>query len=119
MRRVVVTGMGVVSSIGNDRNEVLQSLKESRSGIVFAPEYAERGFKSQVHGSIKLDLDAVVDRKVRRFMGDGAAYNYVAMQQAIADSGLSEAEVSDERTGLVVGSGGPSTKNQIMAVDLA
>ena len=119
MRRVVVTGLGVVSSIGNDQNEVLKSLKESRSGIVFAPEYAERGFKSQVHGSIKLDLDAVVDRKARRFMGDGAAYNYLAMQQAIADAGLSEAEVSDERTGLVVGSGGPSTKNQILAIDLA
>jgi 3-oxoacyl-[acyl-carrier-protein] synthase-1 len=119
MRRVVVTGLGIVSSIGNDRNEVLQSLKEGRSGIVFAPEYAERGFKSQVHGSLKLDLDGAVDRKARRFMGDGAAYNYVAMQQAIADAGLSDAEVSDERTGLVVGSGGPSTKNQILAIDLA
>ena len=119
MRRVVVTGMGVVSSIGNDQKEVLQSLRESRSGIVFAPEYAERGFRSQVHGSLKLDLDAVVDRKARRFMGDGAAYNYVAMQQAIADAGLSEAEVTNERTGLVVGSGGPSTKNQILAIDLA
>jgi 3-oxoacyl-[acyl-carrier-protein] synthase-1 len=119
MRRVVVTGLGIVSSIGNDQKEVLQSLKEGRSGIVFAPEYAERGFKSQVHGSLKLDLDGAVDRKARRFMGDGAAYNYVAMQQAIADAGLSEAEVSDERTGLVVGSGGPSTKNQILAIDLA
>src|SRR5690606_18330348 len=119
MRRVVVTGLGIVSPIGNDQNEVLRSLKESRSGIVFAPEYAERGFKSQVHGSIKLDLDAVIDRKARRFMGDGAAYNYVAMQQAIADSGLTEAEVSHERTGLVVGSGGPSTRNQVLAADLA
>jgi 3-oxoacyl-[acyl-carrier-protein] synthase I len=119
MRRVVVTGMGVVASIGNDANEVLRSLRESRSGIVFAPDYAERGFRSQVHGSIKLDLDGAIDRKARRFMGDGAAYNYLAMQQAIGDAGLSQKEVSHERTGLVVGSGGPSTKNQILAVDLA
>ena len=119
MRRVVVTGMGIVASIGNDVNEVLASLRESRSGIVFSPEYAERGFRSQVHGSIKLDLDGAIDRKARRFMGDGAAYNYLAMQQAIADSGLTDKEVSDERTGVVVGSGGPSTKNQILAIDLA
>jgi 3-oxoacyl-[acyl-carrier-protein] synthase-1 len=119
MRRVVVTGMGIVSSIGNDKEEVAQSLKDGRSGIEFCEEYAERGFRSQVHGSIKLDVADHVDRKALRFMGDGAAYNYIAMQQAIEDAGLSESEVSNERSGLVVGSGGPSTRNQILAIDTA
>ena len=95
MRRVVVTGLGIVSSIGNDKNEVLESLRLSRSGIVAAEDYRERGFRSQVHGSLKMDLDAVIDRKARRFMGDGAAYNYVAMQAAIEDAGLDADAVSN------------------------
>ncbi len=119
MRRVVVTGMGIVSSIGNNKREVLDSLQQGRSGITFAEEYKAMGFRSQVHGSLKLDLDSVVDRRWRRFMGDGAAYNYVAMQEAIADAGLTEADISNERTGLIMGSGGPSTKNLIQAADTA
>jgi 3-oxoacyl-[acyl-carrier-protein] synthase-1 len=119
MRRVVVTGLGIVSSIGNNRAEVVDALKAGRSGIEFCDTYAEMGFRSHVHGSLKIDLDAHVDRKLRRFMGDGAAYNYVAMQEAIADAGLTEAEVSHERSGIVMGSGGPSTSNQVEAADLA
>jgi len=115
MRRVAVTGLGIVSSIGNDKDEVLQSLKDGRSGITFCEEYAERGFRSHVHGSIDIDIDAHIDRKLRRFMGDGAAYNYIAMAQAIKDAGLSDKEVSNERTGLVMGSGGPSTSNLLNA----
>ncbi len=118
MRRVVITGLGIVSSIGNNKEEVVQSLRDGRSGIEFSQEYADLGFRSQVHGTVKLDLDAVVDRKARRFMGDGAAYNFVAMEEAIADAGLTEAEVSNERTGLIMGSGGPSTQNQVRAADL-
>ncbi len=118
MRRVVVTGMGIVSSIGNDRQEVVESLRAGRSGIEFCETYAELGFRSRVHGSIKIDLDERIDRKIRRFMGDGAAYNYIAMEEAIADAGLTAAEVSHERTGLVMGSGGPSTSNQVLAADL-
>lgn len=118
-RRVVVTGMGIVSSIGNNRTEVLDSLKEGRSGITFVEEYKERGFRSHVHGSIDVDIDEHVDRKVRRFMGDGAAYNYIAMQEAIADSGLTETDISNERTGLVMGSGGPSTRDLVEAADIA
>jgi 3-oxoacyl-[acyl-carrier-protein] synthase-1 len=114
-----VTGLGIVSSIGNNKQEVVQSLREGRSGIEFCETYAEMGFRSHVHGSINIDLDAAIDRKVRRFMGDGAAYNYVAMKEAIADAGLSEAEVSHERSGLVMGSGGPSTSNQVAAADIA
>jgi len=110
MRRVVVTGIGIVSSIGSDAQEVTAALREGRSGIVFSPEYAELGFKCQVHGKPNVDIEAHVDKRVRRFMGDGAAWNYIAMNQAIADAGLSEAEVSHERTGLVMGSGGPSTR---------
>jgi len=119
MRRVVVTGFGIVSSIGNDAQEVLQSLRQGRSGIVYCEEYKELGFRSQVHGSLKLDLDAAVDRRARRFMGDGAAYNMVAMDEAIRHAGLSAKEISHERTGLVMGSGGPSTKNQVAACDIA
>jgi 3-oxoacyl-[acyl-carrier-protein] synthase I len=115
MRRVAVTGLGIVSSIGNDKDEVLQSLKDGRSGITFCEEYAERGFRSHVHGSVDIDIDAHIDRKLRRFMGDGAAYNYIAMQQAIDDAGLREKEVSNERTGLIMGSGGPSTSNLLNA----
>ena len=118
MRRVVVTGLGIVSSIGNNQREVTESLRSGRSGIEFCEEYAELGFRSQIHGSINIDLDALVDRKVRRFMGDGAAYNYVAMQQAIDDSGLEPADISNERTGLVMGSGGPSTSNLVEAADV-
>ncbi len=118
MRRVVITGLGIVSSIGNNKEEVVGSLRDGRSGIEFSQEYADLGFRSQVHGTVKLDLDAVVDRKARRFMGDGAAYNFVAMEEAIADAGLTEAEVSNERTGLIMGSGGPSTQNQVRAADL-
>ncbi len=110
MRRVVITGIGIVSSIGSNAQEVTAALREGRSGIVFAPDYAERGFRCQVHGAPSVDIEAMVDKRVRRFMGDGAAWNHIAMTQAIADAGLSEAEVSHERTGLVMGSGGPSTK---------
>src|SRR6187402_355536 len=111
MRRVVITGLGIVSSIGNDADEVAKSLKEGRSGIVFAPEYAEHGFRCQVHGKPKIDVAEHVDKRQLRFMGDGAAFNYIAMEQAIADSGLEEKDISNERTGLVMGSGGPSTHN--------
>lgn len=111
MRRVVITGIGIVSSIGGDAQEVSASLREGRSGIVFAPEYAEHGFRCQVHGKPNVDIEALVDKRVRRFMGDGAAWNYIAMEQAIADAGLSEAEVSHERSGLIMGSGGPSTRS--------
>ncbi len=119
MRRVVVTGMGIVSPIGNNVAEVTDSLRAGRSGIVFCPEYAERGFRSHVHGAPQIDMDELIDRKLRRFMGDGAAYAYVAMSEAIKDAGLSEAEVSSERTGLVMGSGGPSTSALIDAADTA
>lgn len=118
MRRVVVTGIGIVCSIGNDRTEVLDSLRTGRSGIVGCDTYREMGFRSHVHGSVKLDLDAAVDRKLRRFMGDGAAYNYIAMQQAIADAGLEDSDVSNERSGLIMGSGGPSTSNLVAAADI-
>ncbi|MEQ8964534.1 MAG: beta-ketoacyl-ACP synthase I [Azospirillaceae bacterium] len=119
MRRVVVTGIGIVSSIGNDQAEVTESLREAKPGIVFAEEYKELGFRSHVHGNVKLDTAEHVDRKLKRFMGEGAAYNYIAMRQAIEDAGLTDAEVSNERTGLIVGSGGPSTSNQVLAADIA
>ena len=119
MRRVVITGLGVVSSIGNNKQEVVRALRAGESGVEFVDEYKERGFRSHVHGSITLDLDEAVDRKLRRFMGDGAAYNFVAAQEAIEDAGLSESDVSNERTGLIVGSGGPSTSNQVAAADIA
>ncbi|MFZ1989886.1 MAG: beta-ketoacyl-ACP synthase I [Alphaproteobacteria bacterium] len=119
MRRVVITGLGIVSSIGNNVQEVLASLREGRSGVVKADEYEKLGFRCQVHGAPQIDLEQAVDRRVRRFMGDGAAYNYVAMQQAIADAGLEEDEISNERTGLIMGSGGPSTKTVVHAADIA
>ena len=119
MKRVAVTGLGIVSSIGNNKEEVTVSLRDGKSGISFAPEYAERGFRSHVHGAPTIDLADFVDRKHRRFMGDGAAYNYVAMDQAIADAGLEENEVSNDRTGLIMGSGGPSTRNLLLAFDTA
>lgn len=118
MRRVVVTGMGIVSPIGNNVAEVTDSLREGRSGIVHCEEYAELGFRSHLHGAPKIDMDERIDRKLRRFMGDGAAYCYIAMEEAIADAGLSEALVTSERTGLVVGSGGPSTSAQVAAADI-
>lgn len=118
MKRVVVTGLGIVSSIGNNRDEVVDSLKQGRSGISFAEDYAELGFRSQVRGAINIDLDTYIDRKIKRFMGDGAAFNYIAMQQAIDDSGLAESDISNFRTGLVMGSGGPSTSNIVEAADI-
>jgi len=117
MKRVVVTGMGIVSSIGNSAQEVLASLREAKSGIVKADKYAELGFRCQVHGAPKLDWEGMIDRKVRRFMGEGAAWNYIAMQQAIRDSGLEEADISNEKTGLIMGSGGPSTRAIVQAAD--
>jgi len=118
VKRVVVTGLGIVSSIGNNRDEVIDALKTGRSGIVFADVYKELGFRSHVHGAINIDLDEFIDRKIKRFMGDGAAFNYIAMQQAIADSGLEESDISNVRTGLVMGSGGPSTSNLVDAADI-
>jgi 3-oxoacyl-[acyl-carrier-protein] synthase-1 len=117
MRRVVVTGIGIVSSIGNNKEEVLDSLKVGRSGIVFCETYKELGFRSHVHGSLKIDLEERLDRKQMRFMGDGAAYNYIAMEEAIADSGLEASDITNERTGLIMGSGGPSMKSMVAAVD--
>ncbi|MXU64460.1 beta-ketoacyl-ACP synthase I [Oceanomicrobium pacificus] len=111
MRRVVITGIGIISSIGNNQEEVADALKAGKSGIVFAPDYAEHGFRCQVHGAPDIDLAENIDKRQLRFMGDGAAYNFLAMQQAIEDSGLEESDVSNERTGLVMGSGGPSTRN--------
>ncbi|WP_411286998.1 beta-ketoacyl-ACP synthase I [Phenylobacterium sp.] len=119
MRRVVVTGMGVVSSIGNTANEVLASLREARSGVVAAPEYAELGFRSQVHAPPQIDWEPRVDRRAARFLAQGTAFAHIAMEQAIADSGLEESEVSHERTGLIVGSGGPSTKVIVEAAETA
>ncbi|MBN9534870.1 MAG: beta-ketoacyl-ACP synthase I [Alphaproteobacteria bacterium] len=118
MRRVVVTGLGIVSSIGNNAQEVVASLREARSGIVRADDYAAHGFRSQVHGSLKIDIDQAVDRRARRFMGDGAAYAWIAMEQAIRDAGLETGDISNERTGLIVGSGGPSTRAIVAAADV-
>jgi 3-oxoacyl-[acyl-carrier-protein] synthase-1 len=117
MRRVVVTGFGIVSSIGNSNEEVLDSLLNTKSGIVFSEEYQKYKFRSQVCGSIKLDLDKVLERKEKRFMGDGSAYAYIAMKEAVKNSGLKEDEVSNVKTGIIIGSGGPSIKNVIHAVD--
>ncbi|KJZ18747.1 MULTISPECIES: beta-ketoacyl-ACP synthase I [Halomonas] len=118
MRRVVVTGLGIVSCLGNDRQQVLEALKNGQSGIRFKEEYAERGFRSHVAGVVDIDLDELVDRKLRRFMGDAAAYAYVSMAQAIEDSGLTPEQVSNERTGLIAGSGGASSANQVEAADV-
>lgn len=117
MRRVAITGIGIVSSIGNNVDEVTASLREGRSGIVHAPEYTELGFRSQVHGTVKMDVYEHIDRKQLRFMGEGAAYAVLSMEQAIADSGLPEELVSNPRTGLIAGSGGPSTANMLTAFD--
>jgi 3-oxoacyl-[acyl-carrier-protein] synthase-1 len=117
MKRVVVTGMGIVSSIGNNAQEVLASLREAKSGIVKADKYAELGFRCQVHGAPSLAWEEAIDRKIRRFMGAGAGWNYVAMEQAIQDAGLEESDISNERTGLIMGSGGPSTRAIVQAAD--
>ncbi|MDO5605890.1 MAG: beta-ketoacyl-ACP synthase I [Paracoccus sp. (in: a-proteobacteria)] len=111
MRRVVITGLGIVSPIGNNASEVTDSLRAGRSGIVAAPEYAEKGFRSQIHGMPQIVLEDHIDKRNLRFMGPGAAYNFIAMEQAIRDSGLDEGDVSNPRTGLIMGSGGPSTSN--------
>ena len=118
MRRVAITGIGIVSSIGNNVSEVTNSLRNGTSGIVAAPEYTELGFRSQVHGTVKLDVADHVDRKQLRFMGEGAAYAVLAMEQAIADAELEDHQVSNERSGLVAGSGGPSTANLLAAFDI-
>ena len=117
MRRVVVTGAGIVSSIGNTVDEVASSLRETRSGITFAPVYERLGFRSQVHGDPNLDWESLVDRRAARFLSPGLAYAHVAMEQAIADSRLTEAEISHEKTGVIVGSGGPSTSAIVAAAD--
>src|SRR6202161_3394801 len=119
MKRVVVTGMGIVSSIGNNTQEVVASLREAKSGIVRADKYAELGFRCQVHGAPTLDPSEAVDRRAMRFLGGGAAWNHVAMEQAIRDSGLADTEVSHERTGLIMGSGGPSTRTIVESADIA
>jgi 3-oxoacyl-[acyl-carrier-protein] synthase-1 len=117
MRRVVVTGIGIVSSIGNSADEVLASLREAKSGIVAAPKYAELGFRCQVHADVKLEWEALVDRRAARFLSPGLAYAHISMDQAIADSGLTPDEVSNERTGIIVGEGGPSTSAIVSAAD--
>ena len=117
MRRVVITGIGIVSSIGNNAAAVTRSLHDGRSGIVAAPDYAKLGFRSQVKGAVDIDLSEHIDRKQMRFMGEGAGYAVVAMQQAVADSGLEKSDISNPRTGLIAGSGGPSTANMLTAFD--
>ena len=118
-RRVVVTGMGIISCIGNDTATVLASLKAGKSGITKDETYAEMGFRSQVSGKPDIDLSEVIDKRLLRFMEDGAAYNHLAMEQAIKDAGLEDHQVSNERTGIVMGSGGPSTRSQVAAADIA
>ena len=117
MRRVVITGMGIVSSIGNNTQEVLSSLHEARSGISRAEKYAEMGFRSQVQGAPTLDPAGVIDRRAMRFLAGGAAWNHVAMEQAIQDSGLEPSDVSNIRTGIIMGSGGPSARTIVEAAD--
>lgn len=118
MKRVVVTGLGIVSSIGNNKKEVLDSLKQGRSGITFSQEYADLGLRSHVHGAVSVDVDGQIDRRQRRFMGDAAAFNYLAMAEAIKDARLDSREISDPRVGLITGSGGASTENTVVAADL-
>src|SRR5262245_9715745 len=119
MKRVVVTGMGIVSSIGNNTQEVLASLYEAKSGISFSEEYAKMGFRSQVFGAPTLKPAEVVDRRAMRFLGEGAAWNHVAMEQAIRDAGLEDKDVSNERTGIIMGSGGPSARAIVDSADIA
>ncbi|NOU49674.1 beta-ketoacyl-ACP synthase I [Pseudoalteromonas sp. JBTF-M23] len=118
MRRAVITGIGVVSSIGNNKQEVLESLKAGKSGIVFNQEFADYNLRSHVSGNLDIDVKQFVDRKAHRFMGDAAAFSYISMAQAIEDSGLTQEQVSNERTGLIVGSGGGSSKYQVEAADI-
>ena len=118
MKRVVVTGIGVVSCLGNNQEEVYKSLINSKSGITFSEEYKEHNLKSHVHGVPNIKLEDHVDRKVIRFMGNGSAYNYVAMSEAVKDSGLEEKDVSNNFTGMIMGSGGPSIKNVIPDLEL-
>jgi len=118
MRRVVVTGMGIVSSIGNNTQEVLASLREAKSGITRAEKHAELGFRCQVHGEPKINAEEMIDRRAMRFLGGGAAWNHIAMEQAIRDAGLEENEISHERTGIIMGSGGPSTRTIVEAADI-
>lgn len=118
MRRVVVTGMGIVSSIGNTPEEVLTSLREAKSGISFSQEYADLGFRCQVYGMPEIDIEALVDRRAMRFHGRGTAWNHIAMDRAIADAGLEENEISNFRTGIIMGSGGPSTRSIVEAADI-
>src|SRR3990172_11397910 len=117
MRRVVVTGLGVCSSLGANAAAVLDALRAGRSGIVHSPEYAELGFRSRVHGPVPVDTTAFIDRKLKRFMGDSAAFNYLAMRDAIEDARLTPGEISNPRVGLIVGSGGRSTENMALSVD--
>ncbi|MEQ1930131.1 MAG: beta-ketoacyl-ACP synthase I [Parvularculaceae bacterium] len=117
MRRVAITGLGVVSSIGSNVDEVTKALKESRSGVSFSPQFAEMGFRSQVWARPKLDVEERLDRKTRRFMGEGAAWNYIAMQEAIADAGFGPRDIIDPMTGIIMGSGGPSTRTIVEAAD--
>jgi 3-oxoacyl-[acyl-carrier-protein] synthase-1 len=119
MRRVVVTGMGIVSSIGNNTQEVLASLREAKSGVVRAEKYNELGFRCQVHGAPTLNSEEAIDRRAMRFLGGGAAWNHVAMEQAMRDAGLAESDISNERTGIIMGSGGPSTRAIVEAADIA
>src|SRR5262249_12203198 len=118
MRRVVVTGMGIVSSIGNNTQEVLASLREAKSGIVRADKYAELGFRCQVHGAPTLDPEGVVDRRAMRFHGGGTAWNHVAMEQAIRDAGPEAGGISNERTGIIMGPGGPPTRPIVESADI-
>ena len=118
MRRVVVTGLGITSSIGTNQQQVLESLQQGKSGIEYCPTYKELGFRSHIHGAVDLDLNSLIDRKLRRFMGDSAAYNYIAMKESIEDAGLDGEQISDPRIGLIAGSGGTSTENVSLAVDL-
>ena len=117
MKRVVVTGLGIVSCLGNNQEEVYHSLLNSKSGISYCEEYKEHNLRSHIHGKPNIKLQDHVDRKTIRFMGSGSAYNYIAMKEAVKDSGLSEKEVSNETTGIVMGSGGPSIENVILAAD--
>ena len=117
MKRVVITGVGVVSCLGNNQEEVYQSLLNSKSGITFCEEYKEYNLKSNIHGKPNIKLEDHIDRKILRFMGDGSAYNYIAMKEAIKDSGLDESDVSNISSGMIMGSGGPSIKNVILAAD--
>ena len=119
MRRVVITGLGIVSCIGNNQKEVIKNLQEMKSGITKAEEYEKYNFRSLVHGRPIINLEDQIDRKILRFMGEGAAYNYISLINAIADSGLEEKDISNEKTGIIAGSGGPSVKNLLLATDIA